>query len=273
MCGRFTLTVTPEELADLFDLPAPPEQLAMRYNIAPTQPVGVVRLSPRTGEREWALTVWGLIPSWSKDPGIGARMINARFETVESKPAFRKAFAARRCLLPADGYYEWYAPDADADLPASRRPPKQPFFIHPSDGSLLAMAGLYEFWKSPAGAWLATCTIITTRAADAVAGDLERTEIDAFVNHRWLITVRKDARFPIEPIMHRWDRSPNLVAEGVGFLLYAVLDVVIVDSMGNKPLDSSCVGAIRMSGNFGRVPDDIEGKVIVIPFVFGYYIY
>ena len=88
---------------------------------------------------------WGLVPSWAKDPSIGSRLINARMETVAEKPAFRRAFARRRCLLPADGYYEWY--------PGRRtgpgRPAKQPFFIHPADGGVLAMAGLYEFWRRP----------------------------------------------------------------------------------------------------------------------------
>ena len=145
MCGRFTLTVSPEELADLFDLPAPPEQLAMRYNIAPTQPVGVVRLSPRTGEREWALTVWGLIPSWSKDPSIGARMINARAETVDEKPSFRAAFKRRRCIVPASGFYEWRKTNGA----------KQPYYITSATGDILGFAGLWEQWSGPDGEELA----------------------------------------------------------------------------------------------------------------------
>ncbi len=174
MCGRYAASADAELLDEIFvidevDGPLPPA----RYNIAPTDPVVAVvervrKDAPDEVTRKLVPLRWGLVPSWSKDAKGAARLINARFETVAEKPAFRRALAARRCLLPADGYYEWYAPDADADLPASRRPPKQPFFIHPSDGSLLAMAGLYEFWKSPAGEWLATCTIITTRAADAV---------------------------------------------------------------------------------------------------------
>ena len=159
MCGRFTLTVTPEELADLFDLPAPPEQLAMRYNIAPTQPVGVVRLSPRTGEREWALTVWGLIPSWSKDPGIGARMINARAETVGEKPSFRAAFKRRRCIVPASGFYEWKKSNGA----------KQPYYITSATGDLLGFAGLWEQWSGPDGEELESCTILTTDPNEAVS--------------------------------------------------------------------------------------------------------
>lgn len=159
MCGRFTLTVTPEELADLFDLPAPPEQLAMRYNIAPTQPVGVVRLSPRTGDREWALTVWGLIPSWSKDPSIGARMINARAETVDEKPSFRAAFKRRRCIIPASGFYEWQKTNGA----------KQPYYITSATGDILGFAGLWEGWSGPDGEELESCTILTTDPNEAVS--------------------------------------------------------------------------------------------------------
>ncbi len=159
MCGRFTLTVTPEELADLFDLPAPPEQLAMRYNIAPTQPVGVVRLSPRTGEREWALTVWGLIPSWSKDPSIGARMINARAETVDEKPSFRAAFKRRRCIIPASGFFEWQKTNGA----------KQPYYITSATGDILGFAGLWEQWSGPDGEELESCTILTTDPNEAVS--------------------------------------------------------------------------------------------------------
>ena len=108
---------------------------------------------------------WGLVPSWAKDPSIGSRLINARMETVTEKPAFRRAFAKRRCLLPADGYYEWYG---------AERGKKQPFYITRRDGRPLAMAGLYEFWRAPDAdpedrdAWLVTCTVLTTTAEDDV---------------------------------------------------------------------------------------------------------
>ena len=124
---------------------------------------------------------WGLVPSWAKDLSIGARMINARAETVHEKPAFRRAFVRRRCLLPADGYYEWYAREDGG---------KQPFFIRPSDGSMLAMAGLYELWRphrevgrdglvgsdaeAPEEEWVLTCTVITTEATDDVGRIHER---------------------------------------------------------------------------------------------------
>lgn len=158
MCGRFTLYASPELLAELFDLPEPP-LLAPRFNIAPTQPIGVVRLDPRTHQRTWALTHWGLIPSWSKDPSIGARMINARAETVPEKPSFRAAFKRRRCLVPASGFYEWKQAGKG----------KQPYYISPSDGRLFAFAGLWETWTGPDGDEIDSCTILTTDPNELMA--------------------------------------------------------------------------------------------------------
>lgn len=177
MCGRYASSATPEELAEEFEvdevlqgLPGPD------YNVAPTVAVPAVleRRSKETGEvrRRLEPLTWGLVPSWARARDTGAKMINARYETVAVKPAFRRACAARRCLLPADGYYEWYQPEHPERV--SGRPRKQPFFIHRADGGRLAMAGLYEYWRDPAGdpaddtAWLRTCTVITTTATDAV---------------------------------------------------------------------------------------------------------
>ena len=123
----------------------------------------------RPPQRQLRVLTWGLVPSWAKDPSIGNQMINARMETVTEKPAFRKAFASRRCLLPADGYYEWYATEQRTK---AGKPLKQPFFIHPRDGSVMAMAGLYEIWRDPTRddddpqrfRW--TCTVLTTSAED-----------------------------------------------------------------------------------------------------------
>ena len=150
------------------------------FNVAPTKEVYAVLERPpsrrdgeadRQAERQLRVLRWGLVPSWAKDPAIGNRMINARMETVAEKPAYRRAFASRRCLLPADGYFEWYA---TAELTAAGRPRKQPFFIRPKDGGTLAMAGLYEIWRDPERPdddperfrW--TCTVLTTRSEDAV---------------------------------------------------------------------------------------------------------
>jgi putative SOS response-associated peptidase YedK len=151
MCGRFTLHASPEAVADLLELAAPPI-LAPRYNIAPTQPVGIVRVEGRGGPRRWALVHWGLIPAWSKDPGIGARMINARAETVAEKPSFRAAWRRRRCLVPADGFYEWQRGEKG----------KQPFYIRRPDQALFAFAGLWERWVGADGSELESCTVLTT---------------------------------------------------------------------------------------------------------------
>jgi len=161
MCGRFTLTSTPEALAERFELEAAP-QVSPRYNIAPGQSVLAIRVDAEA--RRIAVSVrWGLVPFWAKDPGIGARMINARSETVAQKPAFRAAFRARRCLLPADGFYEW----------AQRGSGKQAFYIGLREPGPFAFAALWESWKAPSseesdtaavGHALETCTLLTTDA-------------------------------------------------------------------------------------------------------------
>lgn len=167
MCGRYASSAGQELLADTFELDEVVELPPPSWNVAPTDLVpGIVERPGGQGKRRKLVALkWGLVPSWSKDPGGGARMINARVETVADKPAFRRAFASRRCLLPADGYYEWYTTE---QLDRRGKPLKQPFFIRPADGGLLVMAGLYEFWKAPDSSWLTTCTVITTTATDAL---------------------------------------------------------------------------------------------------------
>jgi len=157
MCGRYELHSHPTVIALQFGLSAVPE-LAPRYNIAPQTPVPVVRLDAR-GARELVLLRWGLIPFWAKDAAIGSRMINARSESVASKPAFRQPFRRHRCLLPADGFYEWTGA-------AGRR---QPVWIGASDHRLLGLAGLYDTWRDPGGATVESCTILTTAANALVA--------------------------------------------------------------------------------------------------------
>ncbi|NQW73100.1 MAG: SOS response-associated peptidase [Actinobacteria bacterium] len=181
MCGRYAAAKDPAALAEEFGVAVPPEPLLEPdYNVAPTKRVYVVvEREQETGpRRELAVARWGLIPSWAKDPSIGSRLINARAETVAEKPSFRGAFAKRRCLVPADGYFEWYVPTPleAKESPAGKvgKPVKQPFFIHAADGSSLAMAGLYEWWRDPSReeadplAWRLTCTILTTDASDEV---------------------------------------------------------------------------------------------------------
>lgn len=180
MCGRYAASRNPDALVAAFAVDEDATGSAAPgpdYNVAPTKPVvAVLTRHPRSDDqappvRQLRVVRWGLVPSWAKDPSIGNRMINARAETLASKPSFKRAFAARRCLLPADGYYEWATPQGDDVVrTAGGRPRKQPFYLHPSDGSVLPMAGLYEFWRDrtradddPA-AWLTTCTVITTDA-------------------------------------------------------------------------------------------------------------
>lgn len=151
MCGRFSLAVPKETLVEQFELAATPD-LGPRYNIAPTQPVAVVRRAKESGVQALSEVRWGLIPAWAKDPAIGQKMINARAETAAEKPAFRSAFKYRRCLVVADGFYEWQKTGSS----------KQPFRIQMRDGQPFAFAGLWESWKGADGVPLETCTILTT---------------------------------------------------------------------------------------------------------------
>ncbi len=173
MCGRYAASRKPEDLVEEFEVddvvprlrsdgapelsPLPP-----KWNVAPTDEVHAVL---HRGARQLRVVRWGLVPSWAGNRSVASRLINARVETVADKPAFRRAFAARRCLLPADGYFEWYAGDGAG---------KQPHFIYPRDGGVLAMAGVYEVWRDPARppddptALLWTAAILTTTAEDAL---------------------------------------------------------------------------------------------------------
>jgi putative SOS response-associated peptidase YedK len=157
MCGRFAFYSPHEAVIRLFGVAAAPE-IEPRWNIAPTQFVATVREAG--GPREVAMLYWGLVPSWAKEKAIGARMINARAETLAEKPSFRSAFRRRRCLVLADGYYEWQRSGAV----------KQPYFIAFEDGLPFGMAGLWEKWRDPAsGEPLESCCIVTTSPAPSVA--------------------------------------------------------------------------------------------------------
>ena len=187
MCGRYAATANPDELVAEFEVdedrtgepgrsvlvaPQDPPPGRPDHNVAPTKRVPVVlSRAPREDRdaaplRQLRLLTWGLVPSWSKDPKGGARMINARVESVADKPAFARALASRRCLVPARGWFEWQVSPTARD--AKGKPRKQPFFTTRADGTNLAMAGLYEFWRDPAIhdpddplAWLATFTVVT----------------------------------------------------------------------------------------------------------------
>ncbi|WP_402376094.1 SOS response-associated peptidase [Isoptericola rhizosphaerae] len=188
MCGRYASFTDSQALADdlaIAEIAEDARVLGPRWNVAPTDDVRIVVERPRrerladgsttSGEitRSLQAARWGLVPGWAKDPGIGARMINARSETLLDKPAFARPLGVRRCLVPADGYYEW----RKLNLPTTtKKVPKQAYWIHPADGGVAAFAGLYEFWRDRSRAdddpdrWLVSATIVTR----AATGELER---------------------------------------------------------------------------------------------------
>jgi putative SOS response-associated peptidase YedK len=155
MCGRYTLKTPVSVLAEQFEIEDSPSSISPSYNIAPTQQVATVLAE--NGKRKLEMLHWGLIPSWAKDPEVGNRMINARAETVAEKPSYRKAFRERRCLILADGFYEWQKTDNG----------KQPFYIRMEDESPFALAGLWESWRN--GREIRSCTIITTAPNELAA--------------------------------------------------------------------------------------------------------
>lgn len=183
MCGRYAASRDPDDLVEEIEaagLPlAPPaaadrEALHASYNVAPTQQVATVMAArPVDGEQPGPARLramrWGLVPSWAKDPGVGSRMINARVETVAEKPSYRSLVGSRRCLLPADGWFEWQVVPAERSATGKVR--KQPFLMSPTGGGVMALAGLYSWWRDkdvaddddPA-AWLGTVTVLTTDA-------------------------------------------------------------------------------------------------------------
>lgn len=173
MCGRFAASASTDLIVDAFAVDVVVNEVVPSWNAAPTDPVPAVveRFDRESGQavRKLVTPRWGLVPSWSKGPSGAARMINARAETVAIKPSFRAAFAARRCLIPSDGFYEWHV--GDAARPGARAP-RQPWFIRPRGGGWWVMAGIYEFWRDRTASgpqeWLVTCAIITTTASDAV---------------------------------------------------------------------------------------------------------
>jgi putative SOS response-associated peptidase YedK len=183
MCGRYVIISSPEAIRRLFGYLDQPN-FPPRYNVAPTQPVPIVRLAE--GQRRFALVRWGLIPAWAKDPRRVSLLINARGESVLERPAFRAAMRHRRCLFPADGFYEWM------DAGGRRRP----FFVRPMAGGPIAFAGLWECWMGRNGEEMETAAIVTTRANRTLAAIHDRMPVivppEAF--DFWLDTKRVDTR-------------------------------------------------------------------------------
>ena len=166
MCGRFTLFLDAETLKEDFGLVSVPVDYTPRYNVAPSTPLLVVT-DPTNRKAEWFR--WGLVPSWAKDPAIGNKMINARSETLLEKPSFRTAVQKRRCLILANGFYEWQR--------GQGKGPSTPYYFQPTDRKPVAFAGLWEFWRSPEGEDLLSCTIITCAANPVVAPVHERMPV------------------------------------------------------------------------------------------------
>ena len=177
MCGRFTLTVDPSELQEAFEHYSFPKKFAPRFNISPTQPVLAI---PNDAKNKADFFLWGLIPSWSKDPTIASKLINARGETIAEKPSFRGGFKYKRCLIPVDGFYEWKA--------NSNQKTKTPYFIHMKDRSPFAFAGLWDEWHSPDGDSIRTCTIITTEPNELMSSLHNRMPVilDSKDYDKWL---------------------------------------------------------------------------------------
>ncbi len=198
MCGRYVLSTRPDELAAHFGLDAycdyPP-----RWNIPPGTDIPVIRHSPE-GKRVLDLLRWGLVPHWAKDASMGQRLNNARAETVADKPAFRDAFQRRRCLIPADGFYEWKTVDKG----------KQPYYFSLRSGEPMALGGLWEAWRAPDGSVLRTCAIVTTGPNDLMASIHERMPLIIAPEHwqTWLAASAQAALallspYPVEP-MQAW---------------------------------------------------------------------
>jgi putative SOS response-associated peptidase YedK len=152
MCGRYRLSRRKQIIEEHFDSVSGDEDWSPRFNIAPTQTIPVIRQNPKEPIRELSLMRWGLIPSWAKDSSAAAQIINARSETVGTKPAFRDPLKFRRCLIPADGFYEWMRTGKTT----------QPYCFEVNEGELFAFAGLWDRWKDPSGDWVRTCSILTT---------------------------------------------------------------------------------------------------------------
>jgi putative SOS response-associated peptidase YedK len=191
MCGRFTLTADPADLQQAFPQFTFPQQVAPRFNIAPSQPVLAI---PNDRHNAADFFIWGLIPSWAKDPSIGSRLINARSETLSEKPSFRAGFKYRRCIIPADGFYEWKS------QPGTKV--KVPYFIQLRSRQLFAFAGLWGEWQSPDGSQIRSCTIITTQPNEFMAAIHNRMPaiLPTTVYSRWL-----------DPAVQRLDELQSLL--------------------------------------------------------------
>jgi len=202
MCGRYRLSRRKEVLAEHFGADFEDLDWKPRYNIAPTQPVPVIRRDGKDPTLHASLMRWGLIPSWTKDPAIGARTINARSETAASKPSFREPLQKRRCLIPADGFYEWQR----------RVKGKQPFCFEVGDGGIFAFAGLWDRWRGPDGQAVESCTILTTTPNLLLADVHDRMPVILAPAHygRWLDPSMQDVAIAVG-LLRPFDSNDELV--------------------------------------------------------------
>lgn len=228
MCGRFTLSQSTEAIAEVFRLADVPT-LEARYNIAPTQLVsGVVCVPPASAQsleqcRQLRLLRWGLVPSWAKDLAMGSRLINARAETVAEKPSFRSAFRHRRCLVVADGFYEWQRQERK----------KQPFYFRLLDGQLFAFAGLWERWKDSTGETVESCTILTTEANELMRPIHDRMPV---------ILDPKDYDLWLDPAVQKAERLQQILCP----FRSEAMTAYPVSTQVNKPANNSpeCINSL-----------------------------
>jgi putative SOS response-associated peptidase YedK len=232
MCGRYAIISAPEAIRALFRYEDQPN-FPPRYNVAPTQPVPIVRLME--GKRRFALVRWGMLPAWVKDPRTFTLLINARGESVNEKPAFRLAMRRRRCLFPADGFYEWRQEGKD----------RRPFFVRARSGAPLAFAGLWETWMGPNGEELDTAAIVTTRANRTLATIHERMPVviaaEAF--DFWLDCHKVDA-----------DTAATLIAPAPEQALEAYEISTAVNHVANDSAD--LIAPARAAGSASTAPAD-----------------
>lgn len=224
MCGRYTFLAEPGEIAELFEVEVPPA-LSRRYNVSPTQDVPAVRFDTAAAHRELVVLRWGLIPFWAKDSGVGARMINARAESAAEKPSFRAALAKQRCLILANGFYEW----------KKTGPRKQPYYFRAADGLPFAFAGLWDTWQPPGKPAVVSCTIITTRANGTLAPVHERMPV---------ILSRQDYDTWLRP----GPLAPEILAKLLAPASDTFLSALAVDTWVNSPShdDERCLSPAKV---------------------------
>lgn len=228
MCGRFVSSSSPATIAEYFGATFAGETLGENYNVAPTNDIYAVVADDDADKRVEAFQ-WGLLPVWAKDTKVGAKLINARAETLADKPAFKGVFRKHRCLIPMDGFYEWKAGTEDGPVTAKGKPAKQPMYIHRLDDEPLAVAGLWSAWRDKAGAddapWLHTASVITTSANETMRPVHDRMPV---------ILPRSAWAEWLDPTMHDLDRLSSLLVPAPDDLLAVHPVSTDVNNVRNK---------------------------------------